>query len=552
MSTTRVPGGGAPILCALILALGAGCADSGAGPAGPQRVLRDFEPAPPVLSRLTAEQYGHAVRDLLGEAVVVPRDLEPDVPIAGFVAVGSALTPVSPRGVEQYEAAAFDLAEQALETAEGRAALVPCEPEAVVDAACAERFVEVVGRRAFRRALDADEVGRYAALATGAAEVLGDFHEGLVYALAGLLQSPSFLFRVELGEPDPVRPGGRRYTSVEMASRMSFLLWNRGPDEELLAAGERGELVTDAGIAAQAQRLIRDARSRRAVRAFFDDWLGLYELLRLNKDPGVFVHFSPEVGPAAREETLRSLEYLVYELDADYRAAFLTRGTFVDRRLAAIYDVRAPAREGFGRVTFPDDHPRRGLLGQLSFLGLRSHPTSTSATLRGKFIRQTVLCFDVPPPPVNVNTAIPEPTADAVTLRDRVQIHLTAPPCASCHLQMDPIGLGFEQFDGLGRFRRTEDGATIDPSGDLDGVAFADAAELAEVIAAHDRLGPCLVRNVYRYATRHLETEGEAAAIDALSAAFEAEGHRVLPLLGEVVLSPGFREVAPVDAGEGS
>ena len=240
----------------------------------------------------------------------------------------------------------------------------------------------------------------------------------------------------------------------------------------------------------------------------------------------------------------------------DYREAFTTRTTFIDRKLASIYEVPAPQREGFGEITFPEGFPRAGLLGHLSVLALNSHPAASSATLRGHFVRATLLCGAIPPPPTNVDTSIPEPcnpdldpTCQRVTLRDRVQQHLGDAFCAGCHGLMDPIGLGLENFDALGRYRVfdwSEEGAPpdvalIDASGDLAGVPFVDNLELGQAIADSEDLPACLTRTMYRYATGHIERTGETESLLNLNEAFISSGHRVKALMVEIALDPGFR-----------
>lgn len=533
-----------PIL--LLLALGGplGCgtaaetADRGPAPA--------HEPAGPTLKRLTASQYTASIRDLLGDAVLIPDDLEPDESVNGLLTVGSSVTSISPVGVEEYEAAAFELAEQALADPATRARLVPCEPAGVRDDDCATLALAAFGRRAWRRPLAADELARHVSLAGTVAETLGGFDEGLVYGFAGLLQSPWFLYRVELGEPDPETPGGRRYTDWEMASRLAYFFWNTTPDDELLAAAEAGELTTDAGLSAQVDRLLADDRAREGARNFFTEMLHLYELDDLNKDPTVFVHMNEQVGPSAREETLLGIDHVIFEEDGDWREVLTTRRAFLDRKLASIYAVPAPAREGFAEAWLPADGGRRGLLGQVSFLALQAHPAATSVTRRGVFVREVLLCQDLPPPPADANTSIPEATEAAPTMRDRVAQHLADPTCASCHQLTDPIGLGLEHFDGLGGWRETENGHAIDASGELDGEAFADAWGLAKAVHDHPSLGPCLSRTLYQYATAQVSGDGDDALVDWHAAGFVANGHRVRFLLEDLAMSPGFRKVGEV------
>lgn len=511
-------------------------ASSSAGPA-PQAPLQGAQTGS---QRLSQAQYRRSVLAILGEDIVLPTALEPDTSQNGFIAVGSSYSTVSARGIEQYEKASYAIAKQAL-APERRAKLVSCQPAAVSDDACARSTLQALGRRLWRRPLEQDEVDRLVAISGKAATTLGDFHEGLQYGVAGLLQSPSFLYRPAVGEPDPTRPELRRYTAYEMASRLSFFLWNVTPDDELLDAAQSGALSSDAGLRQQAERLLASPKAREGARNFFNEYLGLEDLTQLSKDPTLFTYYSPEVGPSAREETLRLFEHFAFDLDADYRDLFTTRVTFVNPKLASMYGIQAPNLTGFGVTEHPEDSPRLGLLGHISLLALYAHPVSSSATLRGKFIRSRLLCSRIPDPPVNVNTALPEPSPELATLRLRVQEHLTNPDCATCHLSMDPIGLGLENFDGIGRFRRRENEALIDPSGDLDGAPFQDARGLANALHDHPDLPTCFVRNAYRYATGFLEETREAKTLDALNYDFRASGYKVRSLLLNIALSPAFR-----------
>ena len=501
-----------------------------------------LEAAEPRLPRLTRVQYRQAIAHIFGPDVVVPAGLEPDTPQHGLVAIGATVASVSPLGVERYDGAAFSIAEQVV--VDGIGGGLPCEPTGVGDVGCLEDAARSWARRIWRRPATEEEVDALVAVGLEAASTLGDASSGLTYVLATLLQSPYFLYRLGLGQP--AQDGGRAYTDWEMASRLSFFLWNSTPDHGLLDAAEAGDLVDDEGLSAQAQRLLASPGARIAVRNLFAEWLDLYALDELNKDPTVFKHFSADVGAAAREETLRVVERLVFEEDADLRELLTTRTTFVNRRLAAIYNVPAVEEEGFAEITLPADGPRSGLLGHASFLALQAHAESSSPTKRGMFVRERLLCHEIPSPPSNVNTAIPEPASDAVTLKERLQVHMENPACAGCHALMDPVGFAFEHFDGMGRYRILDNGGVIETSGYLDDDTFADAEELAAVLVDHPDFVSCFVRNVYAYATGHAPTPGEKALLATLTTRFKANGHRVLGLLFDIAMSPGFRRVAEV------
>ena len=299
----------------LTVCLAACWADIEPGSTAPasEAAVETFTAPPPVVRRLTVEQYQRVIGDLFGGDVLVPAALEPDFESAGFISIGQALSTISPRGMEQYESAAHAIAEQALASRRVRSSLVPCEPTGTIDDVCARQALSPLALRAWRRPPAEEELERLVGVAAVGASALDDFDAGLSYAIAAVLLSPNFLFRAELGEADPDVVGAFRYTDYEMASRLSFFIWDTGPDDELLAAAERGELTGEAGLTAQAERLIRSPRARDGVRRYFTEMLELHRLDDLSKDTNLFIHMSPQVGAAAREETLMGIEHLVFE-----------------------------------------------------------------------------------------------------------------------------------------------------------------------------------------------------------------------------------------------
>lgn len=510
----------------------------------PREAAPDVELAGPVLKRLTQAQYGNSLRDLLGDTLVVPEDLEPDAASDGLLVIGGTVNSLSSLGVEQYETAAFDVAAQALGDETLRARLVTCT---TADDECARATLEAFAHRAWRRPPTAAELDRLATTASTAAETLGDWDEGLQYGVASVLQSPYFLYRVEVGEDDPSQPGERRYSSVDMAARLSYFLWNSTPDDELLAAAAAGELVTDAGIDAQVERLLADSRARNGVRDFFDQMLTLYELEDLSKDPTVYVHTSSTVGSSAREETLSLAEWLTFDEQGDYRDFYTSTTTFIDSKLATIYAVPAPSLDGFGMTVLPSDGGRRGFLGQVSFLALQAHPTSTSPTRRGQFIREVLFCTPLSAPPADVDTSIPEPSASYPTMRARLEEHMSNPECSGCHMLTDPIGLGFENFDGLGGWRATENDNPINASGDLDGAPFANAWGLAGAVHDNASLGPCFTKTMYQYATGHAAGDAERDLISWHADGFATHSFQIQWLIRDITASTGFRRVGEVE-----
>lgn len=488
--------------------------------------------------RLTGAQYRNAIRDLFGAEVVVPPALEPDTALDGFDAIGSSKSTISTRGIEQYEAAAFAIGNQVIADPKLLGRVLSCKPSGPTDEPCARTFASALGRRAFRRPLTTEETTKIATVITGSATALGTFEKGIPFGIAAVLQSPFFLYRPVVGEADGA---GKRHTGYELATRLSFFLWNTIPDEALLEAAAKGELAAHEGVQKQVDRMLASPLAREGLRNFVREWFRLGDLDRLEKDAKLFTTYSVELGPMAREETLKLFEDFVFDKDEDIRDILTTRRTFVTPKLASMYQISAPSAAGFAAVELPADAYRRGLLGHVSLLALYAHPTSSSATLRGKFVREKLLCLEIPAPPVNVNTALPEPTPDAKTLRQRVKIHLESPTCSACHKITDPIGLGLEQFDGIGRFRTKENGAVIDPSGDLDGAQFKTPIELATAIRNHRDLPGCITRKVFQYATGMKPTDADDPTLKALNDRFIAAGYRLKPLMSAVATSPAFR-----------
>lgn len=514
-------------------------ADDGADDGGSSEDL-DFMPGPQVLPRLTQAQYRNALADLLGPDL--PRlPLEEDTKPYLFESIGATTTALSESGVDLYERSADAVAHAVFDDAARRAELVGCMPASPGDA-CIESFVQAFGRRAFRRPLSPTESARWVGLATQLAD--GDPWQGLRLAVSGMLQAPSFLYRVELGEPDPADPDRLRYTSIEMASRLSFLLWNTIPDDELLDVAESGALATEDGVVEQAERMLEDPRARATVQAFFAQYLDLGRLDGVTRDPVDYPLFSDTITESMRTEVALLVDDLVYRQDVDVRTIFSTRHTFVNDELAALYGVDAPGASPitFVPVDLPDDGPRAGLLTLGAFLTMNAHETYTSPTLRGKYVRERVLCQTVPPPPDDVDTTVEE-GGEAKTTRERLEQHRTNPACEACHRSLDPPGFLFEHFDNMGAFRATENGYPIDSSGDLDGVPLADARDLAEALRDYEGVGRCIVTQLFRHAQGRLETPDEQAAVDDLHRRFADADHRFVALLLELVTHDSFRFV---------
>jgi hypothetical protein len=229
--------------------------------------------------------------------------------------------------------------------------------------------------------------------------------------------------------------------------------------------------------------------------------------------------------------------------DGDYRDLFTTRQSFMTRTLGLVYQVPVRSPVGWEPYVFASDGERGGLLTHISLLALRSHPGRSSPTLRGKFVREVLLCTDVPPPPGDIDFSefAEEGGENRRTARERLTVHVAEDVCAGCHSLMDPIGLGLEQLDGIGALRTTENGATIDPSGELNGVPFDDAIGLGEALSRDPGLGPCFVESLYKYAVGRDVADGERDWLSAEQARLETAGYHMRDLLRLIAMSEAFR-----------
>jgi hypothetical protein len=515
-----------------------------APPSSAPRDLAAGAPLPAGVRRLTNAQYRRSIRDLLGAEIKLPQELEPDDLSATFASIGAYKTTTSSSGVELFQRAAFDLAAQALGSEATRAAFVSCTPREASDA-CVRGFLASFGRRVWRRPLTAGELDRYLGLVANVSMLPGaDVWKGIEGAVAAMLQSVNFLYLPEIGEPDP-SSARRRLTSFEIASRLSYLLWDTTPDEELLAAAEAGKLSTAEGIAAETRRLLASPRAHEGVRTFFRENLALDRLATAKKDPATFPLFSPALAESMGEEMNRLVADAVFVRKADLREIFDTQSTFVDAALARLYGLRMPVGPGFERATFPDDGPRGGLLTLAAPLTINALSVRTSPTMRGVFVREHILCQEVPAPPADVDLVLPAADGSQPrSLRERLAQHREAPACAACHSLFDPIGLSLEHFDAIGIYRTTDGGVPIDASGELDGHTFEGAKALGGLLRRDRRVADCLVKQVYQFALGHEVPGGQDAVLDALSQQFQAGEGNLLDLLAAIATSDRFRFVA--------
>jgi hypothetical protein len=536
-----------PVIATLMVA--AACLGAGVGVAraGSEPISSG---GPQTLRRLNEDEYKRSIAQIFGADIRVPGRFEPSVREQGLLAIGSSQVVMTPSGFEQNLIRAREISADVLSEAR-RKSVLECQPESpnTFDESCASEFLSRYGRLLLRRPLTSHELTLEVNISRHATQSTGSFYNGLESGLAALLVSPAFLFRMESTEPDPAHPGALRVDDYSLASRISFLLWDAPPDEELLNAAGNGELSSESGLARQVDRMMASPRFEQGVRAFFSDMFAYDQFDGLAKDPALFPIFNPQLRNDAQEQSLRTIIDALISRKQDYRELFLTKSTFLTRSLGALYGVRVN-NEAFGgwmAYTFGPNDPYAGLLTFPAFLMLDpSHEGRTSATIRGKSLRQLLLCQNVPMPPGNVDFKIVQDTNNPnyKTARQRLVAHRDNPVCAGCHSITDPIGLGMENYTAVGQYRTTENGAPIDASGSFDGKAFKDLLGLEKELADSPALPNCLVQRTYEYGVGRPIASGERDWVKDLEARFAQQQYQFPALVHDIAMSTAFRSVS--------
>ena len=419
-----------------------------------------------------------------------------------------------------------------------------CYPETPADeAGCAAEILSTLARRAFRRPVDEADVEPLLALYDeGRRE--GGFEQGVQFALRGILIDPEFLFRIERDPAGAAPATAYPVTDLELASRLSFFLWSSLPDDALIDLAVAGRLREPGVLETQVARMLDDPRSDAFVDNFFGQWLLLRNMRTVAPDPDAFLDFDENLREAMEQETALFVESQVRGdrgvldlLRADY--------TFLNERLARHYGVPNVYGNHFRRVPAAA-HGRGGLLGQGSILTATSYPNRTSPTKRGLWVLENLLGAPPPPPPPEV-PGLPDADhpeeARRLSMRERMEVHRISPACASCHVLMDPLGFSLENYDGIGAWRTTEDGAPIDVSSTLpDGSRFAGPAGLRDVLlAAEERFVETVTEKLLTYALGRGVEYHDAPAVRGIARGAAAGGYRWSSMILGVVESTPFQ-----------
>lgn len=490
-------------------------------------------------ARLTHLQYENTLKDLLhvDDVAGLIGDLRPDPATAGFLFDNDSVA-LSVDGTlfDGYQRIASTLAQRVVDDP----GLLAQATDGTSDA---EGFVRSFGLRAQRRPLTDDELSEYVALhAMGATldPARSPFDAGVRLVIEAMLQSPSFLYRVETSatEANGVIP----LDDYEVASRLSYALWNTMPDAALFDAAAEGILTDADGAAEQATRMLDDPRAQAMVTHFHDQLFEAEDFANIHPSESAFPEISPDLGAYALEEHERFVRDVVFDRDGDYTELLTSRNTFVNADLADIYGLSGTFTDAFVPATLDDS--RRGILTHVGFLAANATSTAPDPIHRGVFIARKIACLPLAAPPANIP---PLPPAEGRTNRETIEAHTQQPGtvCSMCHAPIiNPLGFPFESFDAVGAFRTTDNGHPVDTTSNApvgsENVDVANASELADALAASVDVHSCYTKHWIELLHGRASTSEDSALQERLGAASQRGELSIRGLIAALVTSPAF------------
>ncbi len=478
-------------------------------------------PAP--MRRLTRTELRNTVRDLF-PTVKLEVDLPADSLVDGFDNNETALT-ASPMFVEKWSKAATALANAAAPSA-------PCKPTEAERPACAQTFVDAFVPRAYRRPITADERARFAGFVVEQAKTHG-FETAIAMLIDAVLQTPAFLYRPE--------ESTGALSGYEVATRLSYLMWQTMPDAPLFDAARAGELTTREGVEKHARRMLADPRAKAAIADFHRQWLQLDKMTTVSRDRALFPAFTDATPAALAESTKLFAEHQFW--NGSFESLLTEPRAFVNDTLAPLYGVAKP---GAMTLVDLDSKQRAGLLTQTGFLATKAHEKFDAPILRGVFVLERFLCAPPPPPPPDVADIPPAEGETPKTTRQRIEASHSSGGCKNCHDTIHGVGFLFNNYDAVGAWRTTENGIAVDSSGVIKGLGDMDgtyngAVALSTAMAKSERVKQCFSRQWFRFAHGRTETHADGCAVVAMQKALDVAKGNMREMLVQMVLADAFR-----------
>lgn len=497
--------------------------------------------AKPRVWRLTTTQIKNTIMDAVGYSAPTFAMFPAEARLDGYANASDKLA-IAPLDADFYFQAGDEIG---AEVARRSSDFIKCDLATLAAGPCLNDFISGFGLKMWRRPLADTEVKALSDLFTKAAMQGGSPSDGLHTVVQGMFMAPDFLYRTELGSS---QSGVTRLTDYELASALSYTLWETAPDATLLDLAKQGKLHDPADVTAQAKRMIAGDKAPVAMNHFMQQWLQIEDLPTAEKDTTLFTFYSPDVAADLAEETRLFLNSVMFDAGGDksFKTLFTANYGFVNARTAPIYG-KANVTSTTLTKTDLDPTQRRGLLTLAGFMAAHADPGETSLVSRGRYFREQILCNAVPPPP-NANVAVFDPgkiTPD-MTGREKFAVHAASPQCSACHQLFDGLGFAMETYDPVGRYRTTDKGKTIDPSGDVplpstgQSLKFDNFVDLVDKLSATKDLYSCFSQQFLTYATGRNVDGVPACEKTLVSDQFTKSGYDMQALILAVVNSPSF------------
>jgi hypothetical protein len=533
---------------------GGGGAGTGAGGAGPPPAMDVGRIS---IHRLNNLEYDNTVMDLLGVDAMARKTFQADE--SGEFDNDADSFKMNDARYEQYfntadtvgEAVFADTSPTGLRQTHVYGLVSPaCTPSAA-DPTCSSKIISAFAQKAWRRPLSTQDLAGLVQLATDAVTV-GETPDGAIkQVVKTLLASPAFLYRIEFDQ-DPTSLKAHPLDPYELATRLSYLTWSSMPDDTLFGLAGSRQILTDAVLNQQVERMLADPKGANFTASFAGQWLGARNMQAHQVEPTAFPSFDEPLRTAlVTEELMYFDQFLSGPLPMTQ--FFTTPANFVDTRLAKHYGLPAvPATAGFQKVMNADPN-RVGFMGLGSFLTFTSFSYRTSPTLRGRWINESLLCQTInlpnkPVPKLDSNAPATDPNVQQENVRARLEMHRMAAECSTCHSLLDPIGLGLENFDGIGAYRTKyapTSTTTIDASGSLPGgEMFSSVTQLATILSSGDhlqQLTDCASRKLMTYALSRSLGASDEPYLDQVRASWSGQGWGLKALMKDIVLNDTFR-----------
>lgn len=513
---------------------------------------------PQPIRRLTNTEYTRTLRDLFPMVTVTLPALPAQSTPNDFDNIAETLG-ADDLLVQRWEQGAYLYADAITRSPTTLNAFLPCAASAtnlVEQQTCGRVLIADFGKRALRRPLEATEAQTYAAFFDARLADI-DFAGAVELTVMAMLQSPAFLYRIEL-DPDGFVPGGLQpLNDYELASRVSYLVTGSTPDAALLAAADAHALATREAIEAHVRRLLETPAARSAVVDFHRQWL---DFDRINQgEHGEraprYTQWNEALRAAIREEQDRFVASTLFDGEGTVSALLTSNKTYVNATLSKLYGVPGPADDAtWIEATLPENE-RAGILTRAGFLASHSHSEEGSPPLRGIFVMTRLFCEPTPAPPPGVNVTAPtaEPGSAPATNRERYEARTSPQTCQGCHARMNGFGYGFEKYDAIGAFRTEDAGIPVDASGDILGTdvnrGYDGAVELSRALAESERVRDCVATKWLRYAQGRAPSKAEQCTGERIAQRFAESGGNIKELIVAIATSDEFRHRPTIAGG---